>query len=354
MKLKSVGGGAILTAELPDGRVWTALLWQPQLYRGGFLEGTNWVQIETAGQNFIGIQKDGSLWTVPNIQRLISNTLGNQNWIRVGTDSNWKTVASGGSQAFLLKNDGTLWRWGTDQHGVLPDLSKLLPELVNTDTDWDEVSTSPSHRAILRKIDGSVWVSPPLGVVAAGTLLPWTINVQRVTYLDAYGTTVELFEPGGPFVAGIRDDGTFRIVAAHSMMNENGSMMNENGRVFYSSDFMSADFALDARTNWVGVASTMSQAIALNSEGTLWQWNFPSDWNAPLTAAKSERLGKHSDWIAVGSGMGGVVSLAADGSLWQWQFEPQEFFGKRHTHTRLLRVSRRPQLIGNLFASVGQ
>jgi ABC-type transport system involved in multi-copper enzyme maturation permease subunit len=342
VKLKSVG--ASLTAELPDGRVWTALLWQPAPQRGGFLGGTNWAQIETAGQNFIGIQKDGSLWTVPNIQLLVTNTLANQNWMRVGTDNDWKTVASGGSQAFLLKNDGTLWRWG-DYYGRSSDLSKLLPELVNTDTDWNEVSTSPSRRAILRKIDDSVWVSPSLGTIAAGTLLPGTINIQRVTYLDAYRTTVELFEHCGPFVAGIRDDGTFRIVAAHSMMSE-------NGRVFHSSDFMSADIALDARTNWVGVASTMWQAVTLNGEGTLWKWSFPLERNASITAAKSECLGKRSDWIAVTSGMGGVVSLAADGGLWQWEFEPERSLGTRHA--RLLRTSRRPQLIGNLFAPAGQ
>jgi len=45
--------------------------------------------------------------------------------------------------------------------------------------------------------------------------------------------------------------------------------------------------------------------------------------------------------------MGGIVSLAADGKLWLWRFDPQ-YFSSGPAYP-LLAVSRRPELIGNLF-----
>ena len=54
-----------------------------------------------------------------------------------------------------------------------------------------------------------------------------------------------------------------------------------------------------------------------------------------------------SDWLAVSGEWGGAISLAADGSLWLWRAE--EIYGQQ-SFLPLLRPTRRPQLIGNIFS----
>jgi hypothetical protein len=120
---------------------------------------------------------------------------------------------------------------------------------------------------------------------------------------------------------------------------------------------VATDIPLSEETNWVAMTGNGAQLVTLKSDGSLWLWNFQYNprrgW---LTEAdlreyqntRPVRLGTHSDWIAVGNLMGGVTSLAADGSLWLWRFPAQYFYFSQGTPS-LLMVSRKPELLGNIF-----
>jgi len=78
VKLKSVVFGVV--AQFSDGRAWCAVPWHVPLQQGGFFDGTNWAHLEVASVHVIGLQKDGSLWALPNQNVFASNTVAKQSW----------------------------------------------------------------------------------------------------------------------------------------------------------------------------------------------------------------------------------------------------------------------------------
>jgi len=118
-----------------------------------------------------------------------------------------------------------------------------------------------------------------------------------------------------------------------------------------------------------GVAGHYENIVTLKDDGTLWLWDFHHDYRygwipefneRKMLEAKPVRLGTHSDWIAITGAAGGIISLAADGSLWYWPLESLDyivrtggspvFYDNSNSHFEsLLDVSRKPQLLGNVF-----
>ena len=116
-------------------------------------------------------------------------------------------------------------------------------------------------------------------------------------------------------------------------------------------------------TNWLALAGGDEKIISLKDDGTLWLWDFRDHSGRGPDEQRSERevlntvpvqLGTHSDWIAVSGQSTGLIALAADGGLWFWPVEDVgHYFGEQDGRPRMepwLQVSRKPQLIGNIFA----
>jgi hypothetical protein len=55
------------------------------------------------------------------------------------------------------------------------------------------------------------------------------------------------------------------------------------------------------------------------------------------------RLGIHNDWIALANTWGDMIALAADGSLWLWPDRDQ------HEQSTLLKLPKQPEWLGNVF-----
>jgi len=102
-------------------------------------------------------------------------------------------------------------------------------------------------------------------------------------------------------------------------------------------------------TDWSAAGGGIHMAAALKADGSLWAWFFedvPRD-DAELTSKSPVRLGTHNDWVALGNVWGGAVSLAADGSLWYWRNPRLRY----DSDQPMLASSRKPALIGNIFAA---
>ena len=112
-----------------------------------------------------------------------------------------------------------------------------------------------------------------------------------------------------------------------------------------------ADFVpVGVGTNWTAVALNWQRMVALKSDGSLWQWRFINPWNVSsqeqliLAAQKPPtRLGIHNDWVAIANTWEDMIALAADGSLWLWPDREQY---ERYT---LLKLPKQPQFLGNIF-----
>ena len=107
----------------------------------------DWKQVSTAGNYWLGIKTDGTLWAYGyNVQGQLGNgtTITSTSPIQVGSSTNWKQVEVGSSQTVAaIKTDGTLWTWGLGLYGELGNNANSYssPIQVGLLTNWKRVSS---------------------------------------------------------------------------------------------------------------------------------------------------------------------------------------------------------------------
>jgi ABC-type transport system involved in multi-copper enzyme maturation permease subunit len=395
----------ISTVRLPDGKIWTddytynypvntsapnPVAWLlgdiglMPLAGGHFLDGSNWVSvIHAAGQEQVGIKADGTLWVSENPTRRERSA--NGGWkmtkagdlARFGSETNWSSLAWNGLSMLLVKNDGTLWRWGVTNWDYKlhewPGFRAFTPYRLGTESNWAEVYWAEvfllGYEPCLRKTDGSVWTplnnsrwNPLIGYPEQALELEPGFSVERATPLEhgKWRSTTSTWSGLG-YRLGVSADGTFRIWADQRLNNQSRSY-----------EWTAVDLQFGKDTNWLAVAgeggNRNEKIVTLKNDGTLWLWNFNHDDRRGDDAERDEhemldvkpvRLGTHSDWIAVAGADGGIISLAADGSFWYWPLgrpsELEHFYdygnGNNSHFEPLLDMSRKPQLLGNIFGN---
>ena len=276
----------------------------------------------------VGIQSDGTLW--------ISDTSKNGAWTgnkmnRFGNETNWQQLVRPRNEVLLLKNDGTLWRWGTNRFDWSnwqtnwPNLRTYPLHQIGADSDWKEICSCWINFA--RKTDGSVW---KVGVNDKSG----EDELRRETNLDQVSFKTLSFSGNGE-TAYVLPDGTLWVTWLYQ----------QNGKNAYS-DFVQ----VGKETNWTAVALNWQRMVALKSDGSLWQWHFINPWNVSsqeqliLSAQEPPtRLGIHHDWVAIANTWEDVIALAADGSLWLWPDREQ------YERSTLLKLPKQPQFLGNVF-----
>ncbi len=379
------------SVRLPDGRIWTAgyyldfggpspLAWllgdlkMTSILAGHFLNGTNLVGIIDAGtQEQEGVKTDGTLWVSEHPAWIEQLATGEWNvtpgdLVRFGSESNWSSLAWNGLSILLVKDDGTLWRWGVTnwdfkQH-KWPGMRAFTPYRLGTESNWAGVFEL-GDEPCLRKTDGSVWIpadyTPWYGNQKQTLELEPGFSVQRATGLEhGHWRSTTIVWNGRGYQLGVGDDGTFRIWADQEL----------NYKTSY--EWRTTDMQFGKDTNWLAVAGGYvmgdENIVTLKNDGTLWLWPFHHDYRAGWDPASDERelldtrplqLGTHSDWIAIVTTVGGITSLAADGTLWYWPLERPSFVyqiynsgnGANSHFEPLLDISRKPQLLGNVFSA---
>ncbi len=387
------------SVRLPDGRIWTddyalnngtpnllALVLgdikMTSLGGGYFFGGENWISMvgwisvdRGIRIQQVGIKADGTLWISEKPARLDRLATGDLKTPKVeapvqfGSETNWSSMVQNGLSMLLVKSDGTLWRWGVTnwnlKHRDWPGLQSFTPHRLGTESNWAEVFLE-GYRSCLRKTDGSLWTPwyehhKQQFEVEPGFSLQRSLLLVRDQWR---GTTRIQLWSGYSYQLGILNNGTFRIMADQKL--------EKLAKSEYTYEWSATDLQLGKGTNWLGVAGHGEKVVTLKDDGTLWLWNFHHDyryaWNPDvderdMLEVKPVCLGTHSDWIAVTGAEGGIISLAADGSLWYWPLDSMDYmltFGNmRSIHDNdhsyfepLLDISRKPQLLGNVFGKV--
>lgn len=350
-----------LSVQFADGRVWsTRLLYniggfsemlssdrQMEAWPGGgFLEGTNWSNVVFCPRDVMALSRDGSLWVSEepeNLRELWLNGKPRQpeaiKLVRYGDDSNWKSIVGRGMSVFALKNDGTLCRIGNyrfDARIPWPGLRSFAPQRVGTNSDWAELSVCYNW-LVLANSNGLVYVHPPTTAKPKeAILLDDNMPAERFPTMEKQrwrGMAWASSRRSGAFLVGVTEDGRFCVTSDYQLRNGQYEMVMRH-------------IQIGSDTNWLAVAADY-QTVTLKADGTLWAWDFLDNLTKDPDSARATRLGTHSDWRAVVHSAGGVVSLAADGSLWQWRFDVRN--AKVTSPPPLLRPTRRPQLITNIF-----
>lgn len=347
--------------RLPDGKVWTSswswmdptpasLLFnnsriQPQ--PGDFLPGSGWKMAGRMFGELVGIKEDGTLWISEKPSPIGKKTdrsyQENENAMRhlvqVGTETNWSELQTMYYSVLLTKTDGTLWHWGPPKFNPdreqWPGLIAFTPEQEGTGSNWAGFVHS-TYTGFLRKKDGTFWTEDNL-------LIPKAPPLRNPTMAGLLGL----------WQIGINENGILCMWAEqHSV--------NRSLRRGYS-EWIGTGWPIGSGSNWVAVASSDWNVVTLKDDGTLWFWDFSHIFNQVRTDENMEntvpvRLGIHSDWVALASGNGYIISLAADGSLWYWPMEDRwpgsYYYGDDdHRFEPLLDISRKPQLLGNVFST---
>ena len=121
----------------------------------------------------------------------------------------------------------------------------------------------------------------------------------------------------------------------------------EQNRTNVSSGFV----RVGMETNWTTVAlNHQRKMVALKSDGSLWQWIFPRPWDSSredlIQSAQKPpmRIGIHNDWVAIAGTWQDVIALAADGSLWLWPDREE------YERSTLLKLPKQPQRLGNVLS----
>jgi ABC-type transport system involved in multi-copper enzyme maturation permease subunit len=280
-----------------------------------------------------GIKTDGTLW-VSDASYTGAWTGDKMN--RFGDETNWQQLVRARLEVLLLKNDGTLWRWdsGTNRFDWniwqtnWPSLGNYQPHQIGTDSDWKEIWCNVWNN-LAQKADGSVW-----GLSFDGL----NYKMGREKNLDGVSLRT-LSQSGNGETAYVRPDGTLWM-----------SWEYELNRTNMYSRFVQ----VGTETNWSAVALNWQRMIAIKSDGSLWQWHFSNPWDsnegqlvmAAQKAAQTPpvRLGIHNDWVAIASTWQDVIALAADGSLWLW---PNHIEYEQGTS---LKLPKQPEFLGNVFS----
>lgn len=375
------------TVQLPGGKIWMGtefadekagpvdhLLanWKMNLIVSGGVDGSNWLTVGQMYRDWAGIKADGTLWVSPAPKQPLRRGVfdwrayyrEHKHLVQFGTETNWSRILPFGFYSFLVKSDGTLWRWGSmtniDRQHPWPGLQTFTPERQGVETNWADIFSFEGNPYFL-KTDGSLWfcsgpkntngvkiiqIDPDLTVYSVGNIGSNKLrSATRIYY-------------GKEFKAGVLEDGSFRVWAEE----DRSQVLHYDDAVAWKK----ADLRLDGVTNWLAVAGRDKKIVTLRNDGTLWLWDFGFDYRLNLdygspdreiVKVKPVRLGTHSDWIAISGNYDHVTALAADGSLWYWPVSSiGEEDGSYDSSNQngiypLIHSSRKPQLLGNVFAS---
>jgi hypothetical protein len=148
-----------------------------------------------------------------------------------------------------------------------------------------------------------------------------------------------------PLGVGIRDDGTLRVVFTW----EAGYGLARRQRT-------PRDIPLGSDADWVALAGGFGAPLmTLKADGTLWRWDYEQDPIAHPESARAVSMGRRSDWVGLADGLNDAMAVASDGSLWHWQLRPQEIVSLGNGRPALLLgPSRWPTLVMRIAEAPAQ
>ncbi len=173
----------------------------------------------------------------------------------------WTAVSCGWAHTVALKSDGTLWAWGLNdsgQLGVGGTTDKNAPTRVGSGSTWKAVSAGYDFT---------------LAIKADGTLWAWGHNSH------------------GQLGLGSADDNL------HATPTQ-----------------------VDPGSTWKVVAAGYFDAVAIQSDGTLWAWGYNAAGELGLNdtseVTSPSQVGSLDTWTAASCGYEYSLGIAGAGSLW--------------------------------------
>ena len=250
---------------------------------------------------------------------------------------NWKQVSmSKNAGGAGIKTDGTLWAWGDNTAGQLGtnNISGASSPVQTVATGNNWVSVSFGCCAISGiKTDGSLWIwgSNIAGLLGAGSTLNASSPIQTI----AQGNNWKQVSVGTNLAAAIKTDGTlwtWGSGAAGGLGNNTASATTLN--------VSSPVQTIAGGNNWKQVAASVSNVLAIKTDGTLWGWGCNSNGarvagvlgnGSTIDVSSPVQIGTDNTWKQVSLYYGIASAVKTDGSLWVWGYNKGMSLGSAST-----------------------
>jgi alpha-tubulin suppressor-like RCC1 family protein len=304
----TTNGGAYSSPVQLSGSAWTS--------------GTNNSNITGVSGTTLAIKSDGTLWSWgrnDNYGQLGTNDKTNRSSpVQVGTDTTWKTINSFMYGSSATKTDGTLWTWGDNRFGMLAQNNRTnqsSPKQVGTGTDWNIVAKKLAGNGVDNfqmsciKNNGTLW---SWGYGAYGGLgnnnSGWPYAVSSPVQLP--GTTWSSIEHSTGAAIAVKTDGTLWQWGR-----------NASGQLGQNSETRVSSPVQVPGTTWANGTIAGNSALASKTDGTLWAWganeygqsghNNRTNYSSPIQIPGT-------NWTTVSAAIEYSLGLKTDGTMWVW------------------------------------
>jgi len=318
----------------------------------------------SAGKNFsLALKSDGTVWAwgENDLGQLGDNsTSDSRTPIQVadlggiGHLSSVSSISAGYNHSLALKADGSVLSWGENEKGQLGDNSNtdsLVPIQVVVSggvgnlEDVTQISAGNSHSLVL-KLDGSVWAWGENGSGQLGndSVVDSKVPVQVMNYNGiGYLSGIVSIEAGYRFSLAIKNTG----VAFSWGYNGTGQLGDNTIIDEYIPVKILDSTGLADLGNVSVISGGGSETIALQSDGTLWDWGNNDRGQLADNTVTNRKIavqvwgpasGTLSDIVQADSGYGHTIALKSDGKVWSWGWNGSGQLGNNAGDFRLTPV----------------
>ncbi len=289
-----------------------------------------------AGSSYtVALKFDGTVWAWGSNGR---GELGNGTTTKSATPvqviglTDVTAIAAGSSHTVALKSDGTVWAWGSNSSNQLGATTEDVCRIAVTDepcsstpvqvselTDVVAISAGGAHTVAL-KSDGTVWAWGPNNFGQLGTettetcTSPWGGSYPcSSTPVQVNGLTdVTAIAAGSRYTVALKLDGTVWAWGSNST-GQLGAETTETC-TFPSISFPCSftPVQVNELTDVTAITAGDAHAVALKSDGTVWEWPWGSSSYGPV------QISELTDVIDIAAGGTHSISLKSDGTVWTW------------------------------------
>ena len=227
----------------------------------------DWVKFSI---NTYAIKSNGTLWGWGyNIDGRLGtgNNLPHYTPFQIGTDTDWVDINTGGNQTLALKSDGTLWGWGLNKSGSLaigePSETFIITtptQTGNNTSDWSKIEVGGCCSSKMIKTNGSLWA---MGLGSNGNLGNGNILSVNVPTQIGNDTDWDIISTSNHSCA-IKTNGTLWTWGLNfAGQLGDGTVISRNTPAQIGQD-----------TTWLSVKTGDFHTVALSSDNTIYSWGY--------------------------------------------------------------------------------
>ena len=229
-------------------------------------------------------------------------------------------VSAGGLTSLALSSDGTVWAWGWNQFGQVGDgttANRLTPFQVPGLSGVTQVVAGDGFNLALRS-DGTVWA---WGLNDHGQLGDGTFTDSSVPVQVQGLSQVTRIAVGDSFAMAVRTKGFITFQSSVWTWGSNFEGQLGDGTQT-DRDTPGQVFGIGVQSI-SGIAAGNAFSMVLGSDGSVWEWGedalnqLGEDTGPAVQTTPVESIGQ-STIIQIAASANDAIALHSDGTVWQW------------------------------------